>query len=94
MKEKVLESLKRTVTTIMLILPGILVVLPIVLLITGSVMDHYELTGYLTSVFMDGEEFISWKLMPRPLLQSEPSQVLSNTANSAPKPPLRSISKV
>ena len=64
MKEKVLESLKRTVTTIMLILPGILVVLPIVLLITGSVMDHYELTGYLTSVFMDGEEFISWKLMP------------------------------
>ena len=64
MKQKVLESLKRTVTTIMLILPGILVVLPIVLLITGSVMDHYELTGYLTSVFMDGEEFISWKLMP------------------------------
>ena len=64
MKEKVLGSLKRTVTTIMLILPGILVVLPIVLLITGSVMDHYELTGYLTSVFMDGEEFISWKLMP------------------------------
>lgn len=64
MKQKVLESLKRTVITIMLILPGILVVLPIVLLITGSVMDHYELTGYLTSVFMDGEEFISWKLMP------------------------------
>ncbi len=64
MKVKVLESLKRTIITIMLILPGILVVLPIVLLITGSVMDHYELTGYLTSVFMDGEEFISWKLMP------------------------------
>ena len=64
MKQKVLESLKRTIITIMLILPGIVVVLPIVLLITGSVMDHYELTGYLTSVFMDGEEFISWKLMP------------------------------
>ena len=64
MKEKVLVSLRKAVTTFLLILPGMFVVLPVVLLITGSVMDHYELTGYLSSVFMDGSEFISWKLMP------------------------------
>ena len=64
MIEKVSVSLRKAVTTFLLILPGMFVVLPVVLLITGSVMDHYELTGYLSSVFMDGSEFISWKLMP------------------------------
>ena len=64
MKEKISVSLGKAVATFVLILPGIFVVLPVILLITGSVMDHYELTGYLASVFMDGEEFISWKLMP------------------------------
>lgn len=64
MKEKVSVSLRKAVTTFLLIMPGMFVVLPVVLLITGSVMDHYELTDYLSSVFMDGSEFISWKLMP------------------------------
>lgn len=64
MKEKVSVSLRKAVATFLLILPGMFVALPVVLLITGSVMDHYELTGYLSSVFMDGSEFISWKLMP------------------------------
>lgn len=64
MKEKVSVSLRKAVTAFLLIMPGMFVVLPVVLLITGSVMDHYELTGYLSSVFTDGSEFISWKLMP------------------------------
>ncbi len=64
MKEKASVSLKKAVTVFSLILPGIFVVLPVLLLVTGSVMDHYELKGYLTSVFMDGTEFIGWKLIP------------------------------
>lgn len=51
-------------TTILLFIPGLVTILPIILLLTGSVMDQYELKGYLNSVFMDGPEFISWKLMP------------------------------
>ena len=64
MKEKISVRLKDTVTISGLILPGVFVVLPVILLITGSVMDFYELKEYLTSVFMNGTEFISWKLMP------------------------------
>jgi len=64
MKKEALVNLQKTVSIFILLLPGILVVFPVILLVTGSVMDYYELKGYLTSVFMDGTEFISWKLMP------------------------------
>ena len=51
-------------TMILLSIPGLVTILPIILLLTGSMMDQYELKEYLNSVFMDGSEFISWKLMP------------------------------
>ncbi|MCX4353443.1 MAG: carbohydrate ABC transporter permease [Lachnospiraceae bacterium] len=56
--------MRNRLTIIMLLIPALFTVLPIVLLLTGSVMDQYELKGYLNSIFTDGSEFISWKLMP------------------------------
>ena len=56
--------MRNRLTIIMLLIPALFTVLPIVLLLTGSVMDQYELKGYLNSISTDGLEFISWKLMP------------------------------
>lgn len=61
---KVRENIHNSLTIIILLMPALFMVLPIILLLTGSVMDQYELKGYLNSVFTDGSEFISWKLMP------------------------------
>lgn len=51
-------------TVLLLLLPAVLVCLPVVLIITGSVMDSIELKQYLYPVFGGGEEFIRRKLMP------------------------------
>lgn len=59
-----LGEIKKAVITMLLILPAVLVILPIVLLVTGSVMDQYELIEYLSPVFAESIEFISWKLIP------------------------------
>ena len=48
----------------LLLLPTILVVVPLLLLLSGSLMDTWELRGYLEPVFTEGNGFISWKLMP------------------------------
>ena len=61
---KLTGNMRNRLTIIMLLIPALFTVLPIVLLLTGSVMDQYELKGYLNSIFTDGLEFISWKLMP------------------------------
>lgn len=61
---KVRENIHNSLTMIMLLVPALFTVLPIILLLTGSVMDQYELKNYLNSIFTDGSEFISWKLMP------------------------------
>ena len=58
------KNANNILTAILISLPGFVTILPILLLITGSMMDQYELKGYLSSVFMGGSEFISWKLMP------------------------------
>lgn len=58
------KNVKCALTIIILIIPGLFTIMPVLLLLTGSVMDQYELKGYLNSIFMDGTEFISWKLMP------------------------------
>ncbi len=61
---KLTGNMRNRLTIIILLIPALFTVLPIVLLLTGSVMDQYELKGYLNSIFTDGSEFISWKLMP------------------------------
>ncbi len=47
-----------------LLLPALLVFLPVLLLLSGSLMDTWELGGYISTVFTDGSEFIGWKLVP------------------------------
>ena len=66
---KISDNIKRGVSASLLLLPGILVVLPVVLLVTGSVMDQYELAELLKPIFREkgpGEAFlfISWRLVP------------------------------
>lgn len=57
-------KIKRIITIIALALPGVLIVFPVILLVTGSFMDHYELKEYLNPIFAENMEFISWKFMP------------------------------
>lgn len=58
------NRIKECFTGFLLLIPGMLVCCPIVILVTGSVMDTYEITEYLLPVLLDGEGFISWKLIP------------------------------
>ena len=63
------ENIQKGVSSVILLLPGILVVLPVLLLITGSVMDQYELSELLGPIFREkgageGFAYISWRLMP------------------------------
>lgn len=66
---KISDNLQRGVSASLLLLPGILVVLLVVLLVTGSVMDQYELAELLKPIFREkgaGEafQFITWRLVP------------------------------
>lgn len=58
------QSVKKNMTVLLLLLPAAFICLPVVLIITGSVMDSIELKQYLYPVFSDGDAFIRWKLMP------------------------------
>ena len=50
--------------TAALLLPAMLVLLLILLLLSGSLMDTWELGGYISPVFTDGSAFVSWKFLP------------------------------
>ncbi|MBP3477232.1 MAG: carbohydrate ABC transporter permease [Lachnospiraceae bacterium] len=63
-KNKHIKSAKQGLTTFLLLLPAIFVCLPIILLVTGSVMGNGELKQYLSPIFTEGMEYISWKLVP------------------------------
>lgn len=54
----------RRLLWVLLLLPALPVLFPVLLLLSGSVMDTWELGGYISTVFTDGETFISWKFMP------------------------------
>ena len=58
------KDLKRGITVCLLFVPTVLVCLPILLLVTGSVMGNGELRQYLAPVFSDSLTYISWKLVP------------------------------
>ena len=58
------KALKRGLAAVCLLPPALLVLLPIALLLSGSLMDALEMKGYLAPVFGNGEGFISWKLLP------------------------------
>ncbi|MCH5263617.1 MAG: carbohydrate ABC transporter permease [Lachnospiraceae bacterium] len=59
-----IRNIKKGVTIFLILLPTILVCLPIILLVTGSVMSSGELEQHLGTVFYDGAEFVSWKIVP------------------------------
>lgn len=66
---KIKEEAGKGISGILLLLPGVLVALPVILLITGSVMDQYELEELLKPIFRErgaGEafHFISWRIVP------------------------------
>lgn len=63
MKSK-MKYVKREAVTILLLIPAVFVCLPVILLVTGSVMGNGELRQYLSPIFAEGMNFISWKLVP------------------------------
>lgn len=58
------KLLQKGAAVILLLLPAMLVIGPLLLLLSGALMDKWEIGKYISSVFTDGNEFISWKLMP------------------------------
>ena len=52
------------ITALLTLLPTLLVCLPILLLVTGSVMSDGELQRHLAPVFVGGETFVDWELVP------------------------------
>lgn len=59
-----LKSVKKRVVPFLILLPTVLTCLPIVLLLTGSVMGSWELNQYLGPLFSESLNFIYWKFVP------------------------------
>lgn len=59
-----LKDIKKGITAFLLLLPAIFVCMPVLLLITGSVMGSGELKQYLSPIFAEEMKFISWRLVP------------------------------
>lgn len=60
----IMKSILKKLTAIALILPAVFTFLPIILLVTGSVMGSGELKEYLSPIFSQETSYISWKLVP------------------------------
>lgn len=58
------KKFQKGVTVFSLFLPALLVMEPVLLLVSGSLMDQWEIGKYIGTVFTEGSEFIRWKLMP------------------------------
>ncbi|MDE6844964.1 MAG: carbohydrate ABC transporter permease [Lachnospiraceae bacterium] len=58
------KDIKKGITICLILLPTLLVCLPIILLVTGSVMSSGELRQHLSPVFSDALDYISWKIVP------------------------------
>lgn len=54
----------KALAAVLLLIPGVFVALPVLVLISGSLMDAYELGKYLEPVFMESSGMISWRWMP------------------------------
>lgn len=63
-QKRIYHIIKKYVTVALLLLPAVLICFPLLLLLTGSVMDSLEMKAYLFPAFGGGEGFIQWKLMP------------------------------
>lgn len=61
---KNVKKIKQSIVFFLITIPTLLVCLPIVLLVTGSVMSNGELWEHLSPVFSEAAEYISWKIVP------------------------------
>lgn len=59
-----MEVIRKGFIVFLLLIPAVFVVMPVLVLLSGSLMDSYELKSDLSSVFAQGNEFISWRLIP------------------------------
>lgn len=59
-----LKTLKTYLIAFVLTLPAVFVFMPIILLLTGSVMGTWELKQYLSPLISDGMDYVKWKLVP------------------------------
>ena len=62
--KKKIRSIRRELTTVLLLLPAALVCLPVILLVTGSVMGNGELKQCLAPIFAEELQFVTWKFIP------------------------------
>lgn len=58
------EKIKNCMLEVIALLPALLICIPIMILITGSVASRYELQQALLPITSDTKDFITWKLMP------------------------------
>lgn len=63
-KMNIIKRLCKKSLTVLLSVAGLLVCLPILLIITGSFFDTYELQEMLFPAFYDTDGFIAWKIIP------------------------------
>ena len=59
-----MEVIRKGFIVFLLLIPAVFMVMPVLVLLSGSLMDSYELKSDLSSVFAQGNEFISWRLIP------------------------------
>ncbi|MDE7248686.1 MAG: carbohydrate ABC transporter permease [Lachnospiraceae bacterium] len=64
MKDNFKKIFQKVFVLFLLFIPAVLVVLPVLVLLSGALMDTYELRRYLSTVFTQGSAFIGWKLIP------------------------------
>lgn len=50
---------------LMFIAMGVVICMPVFLVVTGSVMGSADLQGCLAPVFLEGQGFVTWKLIPQ-----------------------------
>lgn len=66
--EKLIRKIKKVFHKMfvicLLLIPALFVILPVLVLLSGALMDSYELRRYLSTVFTQGNTFIDWKLIP------------------------------
>lgn len=60
-----MKGLIKMIKYLLLLLPAAGILLPVFILLSGALMDSYELSGYLSPLIQETEEFISWRMIPQ-----------------------------
>lgn len=65
MLKRVMQWMVQTIIKFIFIVIGIVICIPIFLIVTGSVMGSSDLEECLAPVFLQGQGFVTWKLIPQ-----------------------------